>query len=187
MDKMKAAAGGVEKKGGHFKMMAAHDIHLLRWQGRRSIVRRLFTLLIGLALLILVVTFYHTLIPSYMDLMDDIMDSETVLDSDTAILPSSSSSTSEAGTALPCQDGSGWVEEWIASGVMPKCSLAQRSTIDILYTYILTLLFLFGRDVLTVVDGSMVQKHSISMKRRIGRTDHPFSAGPEKRTIGKSQ
>jgi hypothetical protein len=36
-----------------------------------------------------------------------------------------------------CRDNSGWIEEWIASGVMPTCSLAHRNTVDILYTYIL--------------------------------------------------
>ena len=124
MDKMRAERA--EKAGGHLKTIMAHDMHLFP---RRSILKRLLTLLIGVALLIFVVTFYHTLIPSYMDLMDDIMESGGgVLDSDMSTFPT-------AEPALPCLDGSGWVEEWIASGVMPKCSLARQSTIDVLYTY----------------------------------------------------
>jgi hypothetical protein len=123
-----------EKTTGHLRTKMAHDINLLRWQGPRLIVKRLLTLVMVVALFVFLVTFYHTLVPSYMDLMDDIIESE---DLDTAI--TSIPSTISMDTA--CQDGSGWVEEWISSGIMPKCSLAHQSTIDILYTYVCNFIF----------------------------------------------
>ena len=114
---------------GHLRaMMMARDMPLLRWQGTRSIVKRLLTLVLGVALFVLLVTSYNTLVPSYMDLMDDIIAEQ--LDTEISTIPSTTISTLDAA----CQAGSGWVEEWISSGVMPKCSLAHQSTIDILYT-----------------------------------------------------
>lgn len=123
--------------GGHLRaMLMAHDMPLLRWQGTKSIFKRLLTLVLGVALFVLLVTFYNTLVPSYMDLMDDIIAEQL----DTAITTIPSTTTiSTLDTA--CQDGSGWVEEWISSGVMPKCSLAHQSTIDILYTLHICLLW----------------------------------------------
>ena len=113
----------VEKRGK--KGAISHEMQVLRWQSRPSMMKRLLALLVGVAMCLFLVTFYNTIESSYVDLMDSIMESEgpSVNGVDIAI------------PLLPCQDGSGWAEEWIASGVMPRCSLAHQSKIDILYTY----------------------------------------------------
>src|SRR5271170_3355036 len=127
---MRRGSWTAEKTTGHLRaMLIAHDMPLLRWQGTKSIVKRLLILVLGVACFVLLVTCYNTLVPSYMDLMDDLIAEQ--LDTGITTIPSTTT-ISTLDTA--CRDGSGWVEEWISSGVMPKCSLAHQSTIDILYT-----------------------------------------------------
>jgi hypothetical protein len=113
----------------------AHEMQILRWQGRRSIIRRLVVLVVVLAVLAFLVTFYSTIEASYLDLVDSlILESIAPHISDTIDDGISSSSPV---SVLACNDDSGWVDEWISSGVMPRCSLAHRSKVDVLYTYIL--------------------------------------------------
>jgi hypothetical protein len=132
MDKMRG--GPFAEKKVALRAMA-HELHVLRWQGRPSIIKRLLALLVGLALLIFGATFFNSIEASYMDLMDSFIESPGVstegVDNVLSTLPSSSIPS----TLAPCEEGSGWVEEYISSGVMPRCSLAHRSRIDILYTY----------------------------------------------------
>src|SRR5271170_6815200 len=113
---MRRGSWSAEKTTGHLRaMLMAHDMPLLRWQGTKSIVKRLLTLVLVVVLFVLLVTSYNTLVPSYMDLMDDIIIAEQ-LDTGITSIPSTTT-ISTLDTA--CQDGSGWVEEWISSGVMP--------------------------------------------------------------------
>jgi hypothetical protein len=125
-----------ERKGSKGLLLPiAHEMQVLRRQGPCSMIRRLLVLVVVLAVLALLVTFYSTIEASYLDLVDSlILESIAPHISDTVDDGISSSSPVPA---LACNDDSSWVDEWISSGVMPKCSLAHQSKIDVLYTYIL--------------------------------------------------
>ena len=127
-----------ENKGSKGLMIPiAKEMQILRRQGRPS-TRRLLVLLIGVAVVTLVVTLYQTIESSYLDLMDSLLLDSVGMHSDfedttTGLsLPQSSIDA----TYNLCKDESGWVEEWISSGVMPKCSLADKSKVDVIYTYV---------------------------------------------------
>lgn len=113
----------------------AHEMQLLRWQCRRSLIRRLFVLLVVLALLAFLVTFYSTIEASYLDLVDSLILESTAVHASDAVVDGISSSSPVP--VVACNDDSRWVDEWISSGVMPRCSLAHRSKVDVLYTYVL--------------------------------------------------
>jgi hypothetical protein len=102
-----------------------------RPQGRVSVIRRRLAFLVVLALVVFIINFYLTIEASYLDLVDSFMWESSVITTD-AVRDIISQPFS---TNLHCKDGSGWLEEWISSGVMPKCSLAHRSKVDVLYTY----------------------------------------------------
>jgi hypothetical protein len=123
------------KKGSKGLMIPiAHEMQILR-RHSRPFVRRLLVLVIGAAVVTLVVTLYQTIESSYLDLMESLLlDSAGIhTDFDDTTI---SQSPIKAKYNL-CKDESGWIEEWISSGVMPKCSLADKSKVDVLYTYVL--------------------------------------------------
>ena len=127
-----------DKKGSKRLMLPiANEMRILLRQGRPSL-RRLLVLVIGVAVVTIVVTFYQTIESSYLDLMDSLLLDSSVLHSDFEDTTSPSHLQSLYGATYNlCKDESGWVEEWISSGIMPKCSLADKSKIDVLYTYVL--------------------------------------------------
>lgn len=120
----------VEKKSSKGLLLPrAHEMQLRRWHGRLFVFKRLLLFVVILASLILVVTFYSTIEGSYLDLVDSLLLDSSTFTADAAgdVIPAD---------LYPCSDGSGWVEEWISSGVMPKCSLAHRGKVDVVYTYV---------------------------------------------------
>lgn len=127
-----------DKKGSKGPMLPiANEMQRLRPLGRVS-VKRLLVLVIGVAVVTLVISFCQTVESSYLDLMDSLLLDSSGVHSDfedTATSPAHLQTSGDAAYHL-CKDGSGWVEEWISSGVMPRCSLAGKSKIDVLYTYV---------------------------------------------------
>jgi len=122
-----------ERKGSKGLLLPiAHEMQILR---RPFVIKRLFAFVVVLTLLAFIVTFYSTIEASYLDLVDSLMLESTALPTSDAV--GDVISPSPPVTGLACNDDSGWVDEWISSGVMPRCSLAHRSKVDVLYTYIL--------------------------------------------------
>ena len=83
-------------------------------------------------LLIFILSWYRDIEESYLDLVDSDGADQVTLSVAARVTPLRKPTAALAGSA--CHDDSGWIEEWISSGVMPPCSLAHRSTVDILYT-----------------------------------------------------
>lgn len=132
---MKTALQG--KKGSRGVMIPiANEMRILCCQCRPSI-RRLLFLAIGVAVVVFMVTSYQIIESPYLDLMDSmLLDSSDIhIDFEDIITPSRLQSPIDATYNL-CKDELGWIEEWISSGVMPKCSLADQSKVDVLYTYV---------------------------------------------------
>jgi hypothetical protein len=118
----------------------AQDMLALGRSGRTIpvMIRRLLSLVVLLALFIFVLSYFQAIEVSYLDLVDSMTPDDPdhlTISITTQVTPL----TSQPKPALPdnaCNDESGWIEEWISSGVMPKCSLAHRSTVDVVYTYL---------------------------------------------------
>jgi hypothetical protein len=80
-------------------------------------------------LLIFILSRYRDIEESYLDLVDSDDVDQVTLSVAAQVTP-----LLKPTAGFACHDDSGWIEEWILSGVMPPCSLAHRSTVDILYT-----------------------------------------------------
>ena len=105
--------------------IAAQGIQALAaCQRRSSRCRRFLILALFCSFTILLVSSFQTREePSYLDLVIDSL-----------ILESQEDSLHNSRPGGLCA-GQAWIDDWISSGVMPKCSLADRTKIDILYTY----------------------------------------------------
>jgi len=113
--------------------VALTEMHPLTGRpGRSSLLRRFLALLALCSLVIFLVHSYQTRgESSYLDLVfDSLIPDLSELPAEDA-LPSSSPAQ-----VVYCQDKEGWISEWLSSGVMPKCSLADQKKVDILYTYL---------------------------------------------------
>lgn len=123
-----------EKKGSKGLMRPiTNEIPILRRRGR-YLLKRLLLLVIAVAIVSLVC---QTLESSYLDLIDSLLLDSSGLHADFEdnIASPSHLQSSDGATYDLCSDEPGWVEEWISSGIMPKCSLADMNKIDVLYTY----------------------------------------------------
>lgn len=120
------------------RQVIGHEIQMLRRQARLSSIKRLLALVVALALLIFFVTFYQTVEVSYLDLIDSsVPGAQSLSVGDTLETIISGLSSSEFDSEdRSCDNLSGWVEAWISSGIMPKCSLAHRNKVEVLFTYI---------------------------------------------------
>lgn len=119
-----------------FRLSLIQDMLALRRPGRPSSFMRLLGLVGLFALIIFGLSYLKGIEDSYLQLVESLMpdENEDVTVAITAqVTPLTSKPTISKNA---CLDNSGWVEEWIASGVMPRCSLAHRNTVDILYSYI---------------------------------------------------
>src|SRR5438045_1014762 len=113
------------------KGLVLPKMHLFRPQGRVSVIRRRLAFLVVLALVVFIINFYLTIEASYLDLVESFIWESSVITPDAVRDISQPFSTN-----LPlCNDDSGWLEEWISSGIMPNCSLVHRNKVDVLYTY----------------------------------------------------
>lgn len=117
-----------KKKGFEMKVPRLH--------GRPFIIRQLLGLIAIISVLVFLFTFHTTLESSYLDLVDSFLPESVGGDVPPNLEAQTSEETSKSATIhlnSGCKEG--WIEEWISSGVMPKCSLASHSKIDLLYTY----------------------------------------------------
>jgi|SRR5579859_877164 len=173
----------LQKKG-----LLAQEMLVLRWQGRPAMLRRVIVILASMAMILCVFSFYQAIETSYLDLVDALIPDTSIEKTEEGAAASittthdiSLSPTREKPFVTPpapergnsCNDDSRWIEEWISSGRMPKCSLAHRATVDVVYTYTHPLPGL-------IPGGSTVPKSSIKNKRRNGRTSPQYTGAPRK-------
>lgn len=106
------------------------EVNMLGRHGMTFMIRRFLTLAVMAGVVFFVVVFYETLEASYLDLIDSLMvDSPTTQSPVQGDLP-----TSIPLDSSPCDDEMGWIEEYISSGSMPRCSLAHQNKVNVLYT-----------------------------------------------------
>jgi hypothetical protein len=104
------------------------EVNILRRHMRIALlIRRSLALAVLTTVVFVVLIFYETIEASYLDLVDSLISDSPTAHGD---LPLSIPLDLE-----PCDDETGWIEEYISSGIMPRCSLAHEGKIDILYTY----------------------------------------------------
>jgi hypothetical protein len=112
---------------------SAKEVNMLGRHGITFLLKRCLALAVFAGVAFFVIAFYETIEASYLDLIDSLM-----VESPSSISPHSSgegdSPTLNIAELAPCDDELGWIEEYISSGLMPRCSLAHRSKIDVLYT-----------------------------------------------------
>jgi hypothetical protein len=109
---------------------------LLRRPARPYLMKRILVLLIGIASTILFVVYFNTLESDYLDLVEQFIASTTGMDGYTSDGIQTPPSQFSGTVGMPCRDQDGWMQEWISSGVMPKCSLQHLSKVDVVYTYL---------------------------------------------------
>jgi len=94
-------------------------------------IRRFLTLAVFAGVVFFVIASYQSVETSYLDLIDSLMPDST---SGQYYSEQGDSPTSIELELNPCDDELGWIEEYISTGLMPRCSLVHRNKIDILYT-----------------------------------------------------
>jgi hypothetical protein len=119
-------------KGG-LSIPSAKEVNMLGRHGMAFLLKRCLALAVFAGLAFFVVAFYETIEASYLDLIDSLM-----VDAPSPVVPQSSGqghlSALEVAELAPCDNELGWIEEYISSGLMPRCSLAHRNKVDVLYT-----------------------------------------------------
>jgi hypothetical protein len=117
--------------------IATTEMNVLRRQGTSTFIRQLLGVIGILSILVFLFTAFHTTLESsYLDLVDSLVPEsggtlivETVNPITNGIVHS---------TSIPdnsCK-GTQWIEEWISSGIMPDCSLANQNKVDVFYAYL---------------------------------------------------
>ena len=136
----------IEKSTEHYSQLGHNttkkrglEMKVPRLHGRSFIIRQLLGLIAIVSILVCLFTFFHTTLESsYLDLVDSFLP-ETAAG---YVPPTENSEAQTSGevNSTPLKFNTGckedWIEEWISSGVMPKCSLASHNKIDLLYTYL---------------------------------------------------
>jgi hypothetical protein len=144
---------------------------------RLPLLRRFLALLsLCLIVIFMIYTYQNRGESSYLDLvLDNLIPDYPDAPLDKAV--SSSLGTLSKSPIVYCRDQEGWISEWLSSGSMPKCSLADQSKVDILYAYIPT--------VKTNKVGSTALNPCISRKNTTGKTSRLYSEGAEPPTIAR--
>src|SRR5579859_3903786 len=137
---------GIEKSSEHFlqlgyntsrKKNKGFEMKVPRLHGRPFIIRPLLRLIGIVSVFVFLFTCFHTTLESsYLDLVDSFLPESIGSDMATNLEAQISDEVSKSAPIhfdTGCKEG--WIEEWISSGVMPKCSLASHNKIDLLYTY----------------------------------------------------
>ena len=117
---------------------------MLRYRGLRPGTKRMAHVLLALTLIAFFIIFYQSIGSTYLDLVDSFVDESQEI----SINLGSAPFLSQQLPGIPCNDESGWIEEWISSGVMPRCTLTHKRKIDIIYTFAI-----FRYEYLTGIDG----------------------------------
>jgi hypothetical protein len=119
-------------KGG-LSIPSAKEVNMLGRHGIAFLLKRCLALAVFAGLAFFVIAFYETIEASYLDLIDSLMvDPPSPTGSQS---PGQGDSPGLDVTELaPCDDTLGWIDEYISSGLMPRCSLAHQDKVDVLYT-----------------------------------------------------
>jgi hypothetical protein len=138
MDDIEKSTEHYSQLGYNTKKKKGFEMKVPRLHGRPFIIRQLLGLIGVISILGGLFTFFHTTLESsYLDLVDSFLPESSGADISSstnleAQLSDESSNSASLRFNTACKEG--WIEEWISSGVMPKCSLASHNKIDLLYT-----------------------------------------------------
>jgi len=117
-------------KSGGLSLPGAREAKMLGRHWISFMIRRFLILAVLASLVFFVIASFETVETSYLDLIDSLMP-------DSPSLQSSGQGDSRTSMELelnPCDDELGWIEEYISTGLMPRCSLVHNNKIGILYT-----------------------------------------------------
>jgi len=117
-------------KSGRMSLPGAKEAKMLGRHWLSFMIRRFLALALFGGVVLFVIACYESLETSYLDLIDSLMPDSTSVQSS----GQEDSQTSIQLELNPCDDESGWIEEYVSTGLMPRCSLVHGNKIDILYT-----------------------------------------------------